>query len=219
MNGIDSVSAHWTALQLLSFFGPRIGFSLLCGAIVGLERELKSKPTGLKTNMLICLGSALFTAVSIFLATALDAKASTDASRVAAQVVTGVGFIGGGAILESRGSVVGLTTAATIWVVAAIGMIVGMGNPWVGVACSVVVVAILGRMYRLQVVLTDPDGDAHSRIRGLLASSELDPQEIDAQANGELTTLKVTYKGNVTNNKEFVRRLREFSGLRDFRQV
>src|SRR5262245_43782759 len=87
------------------------------GAALGLEREYHQKPAGLRTNMLIALGSALFTTVSIRMG---DIGGSPD--RITAQIVTGIGFLGGGAILRNRNSIHGMTTAATIWVNAAVGM-------------------------------------------------------------------------------------------------
>src|SRR5256885_4467605 len=87
----------------------------LFGGAIGLERELGGKPAGLRTNILICIGSVLYTKLSITMA-----AGTADPTRVAAQIVTGVGFIGAGTILHARGAVVGLTSAATIWVVAAI---------------------------------------------------------------------------------------------------
>lgn len=93
------------------------------GAAIGLEREFRQKPAGLRTNILIAVGSALFTIVSIMIA---ERHGGTP-DRIAAQIVTGVGFLGGGAILRSGKSVHGMTTAATIWVNAAIGMAAGSG--------------------------------------------------------------------------------------------
>ena len=93
------------------------------GGLVGLERELHGKPAGLRTNMLICAGSALFTLLSEQLA----GRFGGDATRVASQLIPGIGFIGAGSIIRSRGSVHGLTTAATIFVLASIGMAVGGG--------------------------------------------------------------------------------------------
>jgi putative Mg2+ transporter-C (MgtC) family protein len=95
----------------------------LLGGIIGLEREFRHKPAGLRTNMLICLGSALFTMLSNELA----ASYGGDHTRIAAQIVVGIGFIGAGSILRERGSVTGLTTAATIFVAAAVGMAAGGG--------------------------------------------------------------------------------------------
>jgi|SRR6516165_1586479 putative Mg2+ transporter-C (MgtC) family protein len=92
------------------------------GAVLGLEREYRQKPAGLRTNILIAVGSALFTIVSLKLAP------SGDQSRVAGQIVTGIGFLGGGAIMRYRDTVHGMTTAATIWVNAAIGIAAGAGQ-------------------------------------------------------------------------------------------
>jgi putative Mg2+ transporter-C (MgtC) family protein len=132
----------WTFLQSVYYFGPRIFFALFCGGLIGLERELKHKAAGLKTNMLICLGAMLYTCMSIIIAGSYaEVGHYGDPSRVAAQIVSGIGFLGGGAILQSRGSIVGLTTAATIWVVAAIGVCIGAGFWSLALFCSFGVVS------------------------------------------------------------------------------
>jgi putative Mg2+ transporter-C (MgtC) family protein len=95
----------------------------LLGGVIGLERELKHKPAGLRTNMFICFGSAMFTILSVELA----GEFTGDHTRIAAQIIPGIGFIGAGSILHSRGSVTGITTAATLFVVASIGMAAGGG--------------------------------------------------------------------------------------------
>lgn len=102
----------------------------LLGGAIGVEREYAGKPAGLRTNILICVGAALFTQLSIDIAQvgfSPDGHPFGDTTRIAAQIVSGIGFLGAGAILHSQGAVVGLTTAATIWVVAAIGAAVGSG--------------------------------------------------------------------------------------------
>jgi putative Mg2+ transporter-C (MgtC) family protein len=104
----------------------KLGLAVLLGGIVGLERELSGKPAGLRTNILICLGSTLLMDVSHRVGI-VDGVRAGDPGRIAAQVVSGIGFLGAGTILQARGVVVGLTTAATIWVVAAIGLSVGAG--------------------------------------------------------------------------------------------
>lgn len=119
--------------------------SLVCGAAVGAERERQDKPAGLRTVTLICLGSTIFTLLSFD-----GAFGGADPSRIAAQVVTGVGFLGAGAIIRERGSIVGLTTAATIWVVAAIGMVVGAGYALSGLALAVLVPLSLVVLTRLE---------------------------------------------------------------------
>ena len=100
------------------------------GGAIGLEREMAGKPAGLRTNILICVGAALFTQLSVDVAQVgftADGRPYGDTSRIAAQIVSGIGFLGAGAILHGEGAVVGLTTAATVWVVAAIGTAVGAG--------------------------------------------------------------------------------------------
>jgi putative Mg2+ transporter-C (MgtC) family protein len=110
----------------------RLLLAAVIGGLIGLERELRSKPAGLRTNLLICMGAALLMEVSISVAGLGDGTGAAggvvqrgDPGRIAAQIVSGIGFLGAGTILQARGSIIGLTTAATIWVVAAIGMAVG----------------------------------------------------------------------------------------------
>jgi len=117
----------------------RIVLAAVLGGVIGLERQLHQKPAGLRTNMFICLGSALFTVLSI----ELGREFGGDHARVAAQLIPGIGFIGAGAILRERGSVVGLTTAATIFVVASIGMAVGTGMYLTGIFTTLVVLLTL----------------------------------------------------------------------------
>ena len=95
----------------------------LLGGIIGVEREIRDKPAGLRTNILICVGSTLFMSISTKVAQLLGG----DPTRIAAQIISGIGFLGAGAVLHSHGFVLGLTTAATIWVVAGVGMALGSG--------------------------------------------------------------------------------------------
>jgi putative Mg2+ transporter-C (MgtC) family protein len=112
--------------------------AVLCGGIVGAERERREKPAGLRTLILVCLGSTLFTMASFIFNTAAG-----DSGRVAAQIVTGIGFLGAGAILHGSGTVSGMTTAATIWVMAAIGMIAGAGYAGAALGASLLVRVVL----------------------------------------------------------------------------
>jgi putative Mg2+ transporter-C (MgtC) family protein len=98
-----------------------IVLAVVFGAMIGMEREFHGKAAGLRTNILICLGAAVFTIISRQMATGAEGSVT----RIAAQIVTGVGFLGAGAIIQDRGGVHGLTTAATIWLVASIGMACG----------------------------------------------------------------------------------------------
>jgi putative Mg2+ transporter-C (MgtC) family protein len=102
----------------------RLLLAALLGGLLGVERELRQKSAGLRTNILIAIGSALFTVMSYELADAVGA----DPGRVAAQIVTGIGFLGAGAIMRTDSGIYGLTTAATIWVNAAVGVAAGGGE-------------------------------------------------------------------------------------------
>jgi putative Mg2+ transporter-C (MgtC) family protein len=115
----------------------RLVLAAFLGGAIGLEREVRHKPAGLRTNLFICVGAALFTILSDRLAAGFGG----DHTRIAAQIIPGIGFIGAGSILHSRGSVSGLTTAATIFVVASIGMAVG-GGLYVTAILAAIVVAI-----------------------------------------------------------------------------
>jgi putative Mg2+ transporter-C (MgtC) family protein len=123
----------------------QVGLATLLGGAIGLERELGGKPAGLRTNILICIGSVLYTHISIALV-----GSATDPTRVAGQIVTGVGFIGAGTILHARGAIVGLTSAATIWVVAAIGVALGSGYYLDGIAATLVVLVVLAGLGRVE---------------------------------------------------------------------
>ena len=116
----------------------RLALAAILGGAIGLEREYRHKPAGLRTNMLIALGSALFSILSV----ELGAGAGSP-DRIAAQVVTGIGFLGAGAILRSGENVHGLTTAATIWVNAAIGMAAGLGSYMVAAVAAAITLVVL----------------------------------------------------------------------------
>ena len=127
------MSSDWmTVLQSLSWDAAiKIVLAAVLGAVVGLEREWGGHPAGLRTNMMIAISSSLFTLLSIG---AFPAEGSgRDTARVAAQIVTGVGFLGAGVVLQTRKHIRGLTTGATIWLVAAIGMAVGTGAYFVAI--------------------------------------------------------------------------------------
>lgn len=102
----------------------RVLAALILGGIVGMEREYHEKPAGFRTHMLICMGASIFTIISLM----VGERYNQDPGRISAQIVSGIGFLGAGAILRDGVKVTGLTTAAGIWLVAAIGMAVGYGH-------------------------------------------------------------------------------------------
>jgi putative Mg2+ transporter-C (MgtC) family protein len=109
--------------DLSSFVVGRLLLAAVLGGLVGLERELSHKPAGIRTNMLICLGAALFTIISYEMA----GNVGGDHTRIAAQIIPGIGFLGAGVVIRERGAIIGITSAATIFVVASMGMAVGAG--------------------------------------------------------------------------------------------
>ncbi|HZY11048.1 MAG TPA: MgtC/SapB family protein [Bacteroidota bacterium] len=169
----------------------RGGFAVLCGAIIGIERERRGKPAGFRTNTLICFGSALYMLVSEFILTSLG-ESNLDPTRIAAQVVTGIGFLGAGTIIQSRGTITGLTSAATIWVVAGIGLVIGAGFPWTGLICTLLVLTTLVVLGKIEpkllgkcsfvtshVVFVDDGGRTRSELATIFTEYDLDFSKLD----------------------------------------
>jgi putative Mg2+ transporter-C (MgtC) family protein len=134
----------------------RLALAVALGGAIGLEREYHHKPAGLRTNMLIALGSALFSILSV----QLGAGAGSP-DRIAAQVVTGIGFLGAGAILRSGENIHGLTTAATIWVNAAIGMAAGLGAYAVAAGAAALTLIVLAILPSIERRFQECGGNAH----------------------------------------------------------
>ena len=137
----------------------RLALAVILGAAIGAERELRDKAAGVTTHALLSLGAALFALVSV------DAfGGGTDPARVAAQIVTGVGFLGAGAIIRSGTSVRGLTTAASLWATASVGLAVGAAQYVIGVVGTAIIVLSLGPLRRLVRSLA-PRNDRDLRVR------------------------------------------------------
>jgi putative Mg2+ transporter-C (MgtC) family protein len=159
----------------------QLGLATLCGGWIGLERELSGKPAGLRTNILICVGATLFTSLSMVMSLGRG-----DPARVAAQILPGVGFIGAGTILHARGSVSGLTSAATIWVVAAIGMALGAHAYVEAIGATLLVMLVLWGLGRLEILIgrqatvthllvhAKPEPTALEELEALIRRSGLD---------------------------------------------
>jgi putative Mg2+ transporter-C (MgtC) family protein len=124
----------------------RLSVGLVLGAIIGFERELQRQPAGFRTHSLVSLGAALFTVVSAY----GFSGDLVDPTRIAAQIVSGIGFIGAGTILQHRGHIRGLTTAASLWSVAAIGTAAGAGLYVVAVVGTVLILVILSILDRVE---------------------------------------------------------------------
>ena len=142
----------------------RLLLAAVLGAAIGLERELHDHPAGMRTHLLVSVGSATFTVLSMF-AFATD---DSDPGRIAAQIVSGIGFLGAGAILKYGATVRGLTTAASLWAVAAVGMAAGAGAWGVALAATVIVVFSLWPLRKVEDRLV---GAPHSHLRVTLRAS------------------------------------------------
>jgi len=156
-------------LERLYGLGPLL-VALACGGFIGLERETRGKPAGIKTAMLICFGSAAFVQSGTILA-----GPNVDATRVMGQVITGIGFLGAGAILTQQGQVKGMTTAATIWVTASVGVALGMGWYVRGIAWTVICVVVLQIVSFVErKVQINGHGSARSGIQPAPAAAQRD---------------------------------------------
>ena len=135
---LDSILRWCRASQ--SDLGFQVGVSVLCGSIVGFERQFRGKAVGIRTSILICMATQVFIRLSAELAVT---GAVYDPTRVMGQIVTGVGFLGAGVIISKGGSVTGVTSAAVVWALAAIGCTIGVGRALEALFLSIVVVLVL----------------------------------------------------------------------------
>lgn len=139
---VDPGRIHFSTLEQLVLSGPSVQRLLMAcamGSAIGLEREWRHKDSGLRTNILICMGSALFTIMSVVIA----GDTSPNRGQIASNVVQGIGFLGAGLILHTKNRVLGLTSATTVWVVAAIGMTCGAGLYIVALLATILVLIAL----------------------------------------------------------------------------
>jgi len=149
----------------MAFFDPlqiefwqTVGVAVGCGAIVGFERQLRGKPAGIRTSILVCLGTTLFVKLG-----AMSSVDGGDPARVLGQIVTGIGFLGAGVMFTQGGTVLGVTTASVIWVLAAIGAVVGFGFFRGALALSLLIVAILAGLDMLETSVGWLARGVHSR--------------------------------------------------------
>ena len=187
-------------LRLEELYG--ITMSILLGGIIGLERELRGKAAGLRTNILICMGATLFTQLSVSFAGAAFPK-----GQIAVGIVSGVGFLGAGTILHGKGSVTGLNSAATIWLVAAIGTAVGAGEVYLAGGTTLIVVAVLRTMgwleayirlrsevSRLKVEL-EPDPRRIEEVQEMVRRAGVDIDDLQSEMRGSKIVVNFTLRG------------------------
>jgi putative Mg2+ transporter-C (MgtC) family protein len=194
----------------------RLGFAALLGAAIGVERDLHRRPAGIRTSAFVCMGSALFTLLSFQLA---KMYGDTSTTRIASNLVQGIGFLGAGAILREAGGLVGLTTAATIFVEAAIGMAVGGGLYAVGgyatgiVLFGLVVLGWLARVTNLKVremgfrVTASHTEDIASEVQKCLEFLKMKPQQFRVSMNGPTSIVEFHADTGYRQQEQIVQKL------------
>lgn len=223
MNILALFFPHLTMEDLLSKTMVRLMLAAFLGGIIGLERELKRRPAGLRTNMFICFGSAMFTILSTELA---GEWGIGDHTRIAAQIIPGIGFIGAGSILHDKGGVSGLTTAATLFVVASIGMAAGSGLYLLAIFATMLIylalhlLGILERQFNLKpltmnyiVVSEKTADDLVAEVNSILEDQGKEMQAMRLSRSGEKEKLVFRIDGTRNEHKQLMKRLRESADL------
>ncbi|HXQ25634.1 MAG TPA: MgtC/SapB family protein [Candidatus Acidoferrales bacterium] len=205
----------------------RLLLAAVLGGIVGLERELSHKPAGIRTNMLICLGAALFTIISYEMASGFGG----DHTRIAAQIIPGIGFIGAGVVIRERGTIIGITSAATIFVVASIGMAVGSGLYVTGIFTSLLLLAslvIIGNLEQrlglhLQLVnfrVTAATGaDIVERVRKIVDEMGVQTRTWSTHRSDEGLVVEFQAEITVPQERDLARRFGALNAKTESRQV
>ena len=213
----DLAHVHVLRLELLM----QLVLAVVLGGAIGLERELKGKPAGLRTNILISIGATLFTVLSMRMAAERG-----DPGRVAAQILAGVGFIGAGTILHTRGAVTGLTSAATIWVVAAIGMALGTGAYVEALGTTFLVIVVLTGLASLErlvaarssltriVIHARPGADTLDGIEDLGKRTGLDLDRIEARQENVDLVVELEARGPRRRHDQLLIGLMHHPGVR-----
>src|SRR6185503_4158007 len=207
----------------------RLCLAGLLGGLVGLEREIHSQPAGLRTHMIVSLGACLIMLVSIHMTDLSGGK--SDPGRIAAQVVAGVGFLGAGAIMRSGLSVRGLTTAACLWTVAAIGLAVGCGYWFAAlVTTGLTLVALTvfqkverrfskGKSVRRFIVQAKDSASLVSQLEGILRQANIGIQELDLQRDLVEKKLQVSITAACPEQVDMDQLSRSFSAIPDVEKV
>jgi len=191
------------------------------GGVVGLERDIKGKPAGMRTNVLMCVGACLVMILSMEVAH--KAGPPADPGRIAAQVVTGVGFIGAGMILRSRVSVSGLTSAATIWFISALGLVVGYGDFLLAGSAAVLMILTLTALNgvekrfeknrQLHVVRMHVVRENLGQVRKVLSDNRVTPEDIELKGLDEGIRLDVQYIGLTDKHDSLIDSLKRLDGV------
>jgi putative Mg2+ transporter-C (MgtC) family protein len=219
MKTLAVILPHISLAELLSKSMVRLTLAAILGGIIGLERAFKRRPAGLRTNMFICFGSAMFTILSNDLAAEWGIG---DHTRIAAQIIPGIGFIGAGSILHAKGSVTGLTTAATIFVVASIGMACGGGQYLLAIFATMLIylalhlLGILERRFNLKPLMMNSEKSADdlvSEVNSILEEQGKEMQGMRLSRTNGKERLVFSVDGTRSEHDELAGRLRQSDDL------
>lgn len=169
----------------------RLILSMLLGCCVGIQRKRKGQPAGVRTFSLISMGATLAMILSIYVPQEYLGLKNGDPGRIAAQVISGVGFLGAGAIIQMKGSVRGLTTAAGIWMVAAIGMCVGIGLYSISIVATLLILLVLVQVERIEHITSMGADSRIIRIESTVIVQDIEPYRASLKRSG--TGLKSFY--------------------------
>ena len=207
----------------------RLLVALAIGGAIGLEREFKGKPAGIRSNMLMCFGACLIMFISIEVARMRGGTA--DPGRIAAQVVTGIGFLGAGTIIRSRFHVAGLTTAATIWVLSALGLAIGAGYLLLALVGGILItltLTLIGYVekvlkrrrgyYVVQLDLENREGIIGS-ILELFSDTNIHGTTQDINRSGTNWTAIFDYYASMPEHKTLIHRLSSAEGVKGIREI
>jgi putative Mg2+ transporter-C (MgtC) family protein len=210
-------------MELIAEDIVKLMIAIVVGSVIGAEREYRDKSAGFRTLVFICLGATLFTILSLKIAN------NSDPARIAAQIVTGVGFLGAGAILRDRGRVVGLTTAAMIWLAAALGMGIGSGNYLLSSVVAGIVLVVMGIFPYLEQWIDSMVGTEHyevicayvpGRYEELLTrarNAQLQVISSKCTRVGENITITLVLRGSPSNHSALSTQLLDDTSIKEFR--
>lgn len=199
----------------------KVGVAVVAGGLVGFEREFRDKAAGLRTLIFICVGSTVFTILSSKVAGAQD-------PRIAATIVSGIGFLGAGVVLRDRGRIIGITTAATIWLTAALGMAIGGG--FYGLAISLLAAALIVLWFfpRIEAwisrgweeknyeITCSLDNRRESQLRAVFERHGLQLLSYQQRKNGDLLHFYWRAGGRRKNHEQLIRHLVSSSEIKEF---
>lgn len=209
----------------------RLVLSLCLGALVGYERKRKGQTAGVRTFSLICMGATLAMILSIYVPQVYLGLKNGDPGRIAAQVISGVGFLGAGAIIQMKGSIRGLTTAAGIWMVAIIGMAVGLGMYWLSVIACALILFILVQLERFEHMVSRGSESRIIRVRTAVVLKDIsDYRKVLGRHRIALNNFFVEYDYDasetrlnlvvlVRDNTDFIKLFDEFEQLHPTKSI